>query len=73
MDYLLYNALFNSISVISGRWMGDNGRLCSLEPRLPFNKYMNGLRFYALFNSMSVISRRSVGDNERLYAMELRL
>ena len=25
---------FNSISVISGRWTGDNEKLCAMEPRL---------------------------------------
>ena len=30
--------LFNSISVISGRWAGDNERLCAMEPRLRLNK-----------------------------------
>ena len=34
MPGLQFNVLFNSISVISGRWEGDNERLCALEPHL---------------------------------------
>ena len=34
MDDLRFYVLFNSISVISGRWAGDNERLCAMEPRL---------------------------------------
>ena len=29
---LRFYILFNSISVISGRWAGDNERLCAMEP-----------------------------------------
>ena len=31
-DDLLFYILFNSISVISGQWLGDNERLCATEP-----------------------------------------
>ena len=34
MDDLRFYVLFNSISVISGRWADDNDRLCAMEPRL---------------------------------------
>ena len=34
MDVLRFYVLFNSISVILGRWAGDNERLCAMEPRL---------------------------------------
>ena len=34
MDNWRFNVLFDSISVISGRWLGDNERLCAKEPRL---------------------------------------
>ena len=34
LDDLRFYVLFNSISVISGRWAGDNERLCAMEPRL---------------------------------------
>ena len=34
MDDLRFYVLFNSISVISGRWADDNERLCAMEPRL---------------------------------------
>ena len=34
MDDLQFYVLFNSISVISGRWDIDNERLCATEPRL---------------------------------------
>ena len=26
--------LFNNISVMSGQWVGDNERLCAMQPRL---------------------------------------
>ena len=32
MDDLRFNVLFNSISVISGRWANDNERLCAMNP-----------------------------------------
>ena len=31
MDDLLFYVLFNSVSVISGRWEVDNERLCAME------------------------------------------
>ena len=34
MDDLRLYILFNNISVISGRWVGDYERLCAMEPRL---------------------------------------
>ena len=34
MDDLRFYVLFNSISVISGRWANGNERLCAMEPRL---------------------------------------
>ena len=34
MDDLRFHVLFNSISVISGRWADDNERLCAMEHRL---------------------------------------
>ena len=34
MDDRKFYALFNSISVISGRWAGDYEKLCAMEPRL---------------------------------------
>ena len=38
-DDLRFYVIFNSISVISGRWEGNNGRLCAKEPRLRVVKY----------------------------------
>ena len=32
MDDMSFYVHFNSISVISGRWAGDNERLCAIEP-----------------------------------------
>lgn len=32
MDYSKCYAVFNSISVTPGRWVGDNERLCGMEP-----------------------------------------
>ena len=34
MDGLLFYVLFNSISVISGKWEVDNERLCAMQLRL---------------------------------------
>ena len=34
MDDLQFYVLFNRISVISGRWVDVNERLCAMEPRL---------------------------------------
>ena len=30
---------FNSISVISARWVGDNERLCAIEPHLQLKRF----------------------------------
>ena len=37
MDDLQFNILFNSILVISGQRVGDNGKLCATELRLRLN------------------------------------
>ena len=34
MDDLQFYIFFNSISVISRWWVGDNERLCAIEPRV---------------------------------------
>ena len=34
MDDLQFYVLFNSISIISGQWMGGDERLCEEEPCL---------------------------------------
>ena len=39
MDDLRFCVVFKSISVISGRWVDDNGRLCAMEPRLQLRKF----------------------------------
>ena len=39
MDDLGFYILFNSISVISGRWDDDNERLCAMEPRLWLGRF----------------------------------
>ena len=39
MDDLRSYVLFYCISVISGRWLGDNERLRSMEPRLRLEKF----------------------------------
>ena len=38
MNDLRFYVLFNIISVISGRWVGDNERPCAMEPRLRFKR-----------------------------------
>ena len=30
---------FNSISIVSGRWLDDNERLCAMEPRLRLRRF----------------------------------
>ena len=39
MDDLRFYVLFNSISVISGRCMGDNERQCAMEPCLRSERF----------------------------------
>ena len=39
MDDLRFYAVFNSISVISGRCADDNEKLCSMEPRLRLKRF----------------------------------
>ena len=39
MDDLQFYVLFNSISVISGRWADDNERLCAMEFRLWLSRF----------------------------------
>ena len=39
MDDLRFYVLFNSVSVISGRWADDNERLCAMEPRLRLRRF----------------------------------
>ena len=39
IDDLQYYVLFNSISVISGRWEVDNGWLCATELRLRLRRF----------------------------------
>ena len=31
IDDLQFNIIFDSISVITGQWVGDSGRLCAME------------------------------------------
>ena len=39
MDDMQFYVLFNSISVISGRWKVDNERLCAMELRLRLRRF----------------------------------
>ena len=39
MDDLRFYVLFNSVSVISGRWEVDNERLCAMELRLRLRRF----------------------------------
>ena len=39
MDDLRFHVLFNSISVISGRWLGDHERLSAMKPHLRLDGY----------------------------------
>ena len=39
MDDLRLGNLLNSISVISGLWVGDNERLCAMEPCLHLKRF----------------------------------
>ena len=38
MDDLRFYVLFNSIRVISGRWVDDNERLCAMKPHLQLKR-----------------------------------
>ena len=38
MDDLFIYVLFNSVSMISGRWTDDNERLCAMEARLQLKR-----------------------------------
>ena len=40
MNDLLFYFIFNSISVISGQWDGDNERLCTVEPCLHLESFL---------------------------------
>ena len=39
IDGLQFYVIFNSISVISGRWTDDNERLCAMGSRLRLRKF----------------------------------
>ena len=39
MDDVRFYVLFNSISVISGRWVDDNERLCAMELHLRLRRF----------------------------------
>ena len=39
MDDLRFYVLFNSISVISGRWADDSERPCAIKPRLGLRRF----------------------------------
>ena len=39
MDVLRYYVRLNSISVISGRWVDANERLCAMKPRLRLRRF----------------------------------
>ena len=62
MDVLRFYVLFNSISVISGRWADDNERLCAMEPRID---WLDDMPFNVPFNSISgrVIMKGFVQSN----------
>ena len=36
--YVRFYVLYNSISVISGQWVGGNERLCAMEPHLQLKR-----------------------------------
>ena len=41
MDDLRFYVLFNSILVIAGLWVGDNERLCTIQPSLQLKKSLS--------------------------------
>ena len=43
MEDFLLSVLFNSISVVSGRWADDNEKLCAMEPCLQLTRFYSGL------------------------------
>ena len=42
LDQLRFYVLFNSVSVILGRWEVDNERLCAMELRLGLRRFRLG-------------------------------
>ena len=44
MDDLQFYVLFNSISVVSGRCLDDNERLCAMELHLGLRRFHPGVR-----------------------------
>ena len=63
MDDLRFYVLFNSISVISGRWADDNERLCAMEPRFLFRAEIEKIDFL----EMLLIFYLCRGMNENAY------
>ena len=55
MDDLQFYVLFNSISVISGRWADDNESLCAMEPRFLVEKILHQME-------LELATARSVGQ-----------
>ena len=78
MDDLQSNALFNSISVISGRWDVDNERLCAMELRFTVLKIspraeMNSVRYISrtALNPLSYRSSYVVEDGLVLITLNI--
>ena len=44
--------LFNSFSVISGRWADDNERLCAMEPRLWLGRWVGCVGVFPIVMSL---------------------
>ena len=61
MNDLQFYVLFNSISVISGQWFGDNERLCAMESHLRWERFLPQAGF-------EPGTARSVGHPSTYYA-----
>ena len=67
MNDLLFYVLFNSISVIWGRWAGDNERLCAMEPRLRLKRSSPkvGLQFTTAWSVGQRLTRWATGSPQK--------
>ena len=54
MDDLRFYVLFNSVSVISGRWEVDNERLCAMELRLRLRRFHLERGTFSKTNRLSI-------------------
>ena len=66
MDDLRFYVLFNSVSVISGRCLDDNERMCARLRRFCLERGANSVRWISrpAFNPLSYRAPRWLSDDE---------